>query len=98
MFYVNDEPEGKFLYTETIKLYCIVNKLHQRYSLKKKISWMLLYVHRNRKVSRDFTQLLSSDKKRKWPTVAYIPYISGTLGDTGLYRHKTEPIFIQGRT
>ena len=25
MFYVNDEPEGTFLYTETIKLYCIVN-------------------------------------------------------------------------
>ena len=24
MFYVNDEPEGKFLYTETIKLYCVV--------------------------------------------------------------------------
>ena len=24
MFYVNDEPEGKFLYTETIKVYCIV--------------------------------------------------------------------------
>ena len=24
MFYVNDEPESKFLYTETIKLYCIV--------------------------------------------------------------------------
>ena len=23
-FYVNDEPESKFLYTETIKLYCIV--------------------------------------------------------------------------
>ena len=23
-FYVDDEPEGKFLYTETIKLYCIV--------------------------------------------------------------------------
>ena len=22
MFYVNDEPEGKFLYTETINLYC----------------------------------------------------------------------------
>ena len=22
MFYVNDEPEGKFLYTEPIKLYC----------------------------------------------------------------------------
>ena len=22
-FYVNDEPEGKFLSTETIKLYCI---------------------------------------------------------------------------
>ena len=22
MFYVNDEPEGKFLYTETIKWYC----------------------------------------------------------------------------
>ena len=24
MFHVNDEPKGKFLYTETIKLYCIV--------------------------------------------------------------------------
>ena len=24
MFYVNDEPESKFPYTETIKLYCIV--------------------------------------------------------------------------
>ena len=23
-FYVNDEPESKFLYIETIKLYCIV--------------------------------------------------------------------------
>ena len=23
-FHVNDEPESKFLYTETIKLYCIV--------------------------------------------------------------------------
>ena len=32
MFYVNDEPEGKFLYTETIKLYCIVYnyKISQR--------------------------------------------------------------------
>ena len=27
MFYVNDEPEGKFLYTETIKLYCIATTL-----------------------------------------------------------------------
>ena len=25
MFEVNDEPEGIFLYTETIKLYCIVS-------------------------------------------------------------------------
>ena len=24
MFYVNDEPDGKFIYTETIKLYSIV--------------------------------------------------------------------------
>ena len=24
MFYENDEPEGKFLYTETAKLYCTV--------------------------------------------------------------------------
>ena len=24
MFYVSDEPEGKFFYTETTKLYCIV--------------------------------------------------------------------------
>ena len=27
--------------------------------------------------------------------MAYIPYISGTLGDTGVHRRKTEPIFIQ---
>jgi len=27
-----------------------------------------------------------------------VPYISGTLGDTGVQRHKTEPIFIQHRT
>ena len=26
-FYVNDEPESKFLYTETIKLYCIVRTI-----------------------------------------------------------------------
>ena len=25
-FYVNDEPESKFLYAETIKLYCIVTQ------------------------------------------------------------------------
>ena len=30
MFYVNDdEPESKFLYTETIKLYCIVLTIPQ---------------------------------------------------------------------
>ena len=28
MFYVNDDPEGKFLYTETIKLYCILMYLY----------------------------------------------------------------------
>ena len=27
-----------------------------------------------------------------------IPSISGTLGDTGVYRHTTEPIFIRDRT
>ena len=26
--------------------------------------------------------------------VAYIPYISDTLGDTGVHRHKTEPFFL----
>ena len=25
MFYVNDEPDGKVLYIETIMVYCIVN-------------------------------------------------------------------------
>ena len=28
---------------------------------------------------------------------SYIPYISGTLGDTGVHRHKTEPIFTDSR-
>ena len=30
MFYVNGEPEGKCLYTETIKVYCIVSSLLTR--------------------------------------------------------------------
>ena len=28
----------------------------------------------------------------------YIPSISGTLSDTGVHRHKTEPIFVQDQT
>ena len=39
----------------------------------------------------------TSSKKRCLP-VAYIHYISVTLGDTGAHRHKTEPNFIQDRT
>jgi len=30
--------------------------------------------------------------------MAYIPSISGTLSNTGMHRHKTEPIFIHDRT
>ena len=30
--------------------------------------------------------------------MAYIPSSSGTLFDTGVYRHKTEQIFIQDQT
>ena len=26
--------------------------------------------------------------------MAYVPFILGTLGDTGVHRHKKEPIFI----
>ena len=43
-------------------------------------------------------------KKRMLPSppkhpVAYMPYISGTFGDTGVHiRHKTKPVFIQDRT
>ena len=37
--------------------------------------------------------------KNGCPLVAYIiPYILGTLGHTGVHRHKTEPIFIEDRT
>ena len=32
------------------------------------------------------------------PPVEYIPSISSTLGDAGVYRHTTEPIFIRDRT
>ena len=31
--------------------------------------------------------------KKGCPPVAYIPYISSTLGDTGVPRHKTETDF-----
>ena len=30
---------------------------------------------------------------KRMPPVAYIPYISSTLGDTGVPRHKTEADF-----
>ena len=36
--------------------------------------------------------------QKRMPPVAYIPSISNTLGDTGVYRHTTEPVFIQDRT
>ena len=39
-----------------------------------------------------------TSSKKGCPPVAHIPYISGTLGDTGTHRHKTEPIFIQDQT
>ena len=59
---------------------------------------ILLYVHGNQKARKvgkprlatsTFTQLLSSENRYDSP-VAYIPYISGTLGDAGVHRHKTE--------
>ena len=35
----------------------------------------------------------------KWMSPAgYTSSISGTLGDTDVYRHTTEPVFIQNRT
>ena len=36
--------------------------------------------------------------EKRIPQTAYILSISGALGDTGVHRHKTEPIFIQDRT
>ena len=41
-FYVNDEPESKFLYTETIKLYCIV-LYTQSYKIYGSCCWRLLH-------------------------------------------------------
>ena len=37
MFYVNDKPDGKILYTETIKLYCIIFQSVSLYDKKKLI-------------------------------------------------------------
>ena len=37
-------------------------------------------------------------KKKDAPSGTYIPSISNTLGYTGVHRHTTEPVFIQGRT
>ena len=36
--------------------------------------------------------------KKECPQVTSVPYISGILGDTGVHKHKTEPIFIQDQT
>ena len=36
--------------------------------------------------------------KKRMPPVACVPSISDTLGDTGVYRHTTEPIFIRDQT
>ena len=38
------------------------------------------------------TRYRNSTKDTSSKKVAYIPSISGTLGDTGVYRHTTEPI------
>ena len=46
------------------------------------------------------TRYINSTKgtsSKRMPPVAYIPYISCTLGDTGVHRHKTEPIFTEDR-
>ena len=40
---------------------------------------------------------LGYDPQERMSPVAYIPSVSGTLGDTGVYRHTTEPIFIRDR-
>ena len=34
--------------------------------------------------------------KKECSLVTYIPSVSGTLGDTGLYRHTTEPVLVFG--
>ena len=48
VFYVNDEPESKFLYTETIKLYCIKTAFYAKnYSLWQTGSWTKQIVHRH---------------------------------------------------
>ena len=55
MLYVNDEPEGKFLYTETIKLYCVVLYFHLSsrllhcailivYGSPKEQAWTYIYI------------------------------------------------------
>ena len=35
---------------------------------------------------------------KRMPPVAYVPFISGTLSNMGLYRHTTQQIFIQDQT
>ena len=40
------------------------------------------------------TKGTASEKERS--LVTYIPSVSGTLGDTGLYRHTTEPVLVFG--
>ena len=35
--------------------------------------------------------------KKGCPPVAYIPSISGTLSDTGMYKRKRDPVFVQNR-
>ena len=48
------------------------------------------------------TRYINSTKgtslKKDAPSGIYTPSISGTLGDTGVYRHTTEPIVIRDRT
>ena len=40
----------------------------------------------------------TSSKKKDASSGIFTQSISGTLGDTGVYRHTTEPVFIQDRT
>ena len=43
--------------------------------------------------SQNNQQQKEQEKKKPSPVV-YVPSISGTLGDTGVYKHETEPMFI----
>ena len=55
--------------------------------------YLLTYIYP--RTTRYINSTKGTSSKKDAPSGIYIPSISGSLDDTGVYRHTTEPVFIR---